>query len=198
MTAGSGIYGGRKIRQGTVVSDKMEKTVVVAVQSNIRHRLYKKTIRRVKKFMAHDEQETAKMGDVVRIVERSPVSKRKRWAVIEVVQRAELPEVAPESIDLELLGEVKREEPEADVAAAAPPAAAAVAAADVTADEPPAEMEPVQMDAAPEATEAEALTHESAEAQEPEVPAREEAEVVQADAGPEATEPDPATEENAG
>jgi ribosomal protein uS17 len=66
MTAERGIYGGRKIRQGTVVSDKMEKTVVVAVQSNIRHRLYKKTIRRVKKFMAHDENETAKMGDVVR------------------------------------------------------------------------------------------------------------------------------------
>jgi small subunit ribosomal protein S17 len=185
VTADSGVYGGRKIRQGTVVSDKMEKTVVVAVQSNIRHRLYKKTIRRVKKFMAHDEQETAKMGDVVRIVEHSPVSKRKRWAVIEVVQRAELPEVAPGSIDLELLGEVKREEPEAEETAAAPAAAVA-------------EMEPVQMDAAPEATEAEALTHESAEVGEPEVPAREEAEVVQADAGPEATEPDPATEENAG
>jgi small subunit ribosomal protein S17 len=181
VTSESGIYGGRKIRQGTVVSDKMEKTVVVSVQSNIRHRLYKKTIRREKKFMAHDEQGTAKMGDVVRIVEHSPISKRKRWAVIEVLQRAELPEVAPGSIDLELLGEVKREEPAAEVAPIAAPAAVA-------------EMEPVQMDAAPEATEPEAETPESVQPEEPVVPPMEEEEVVQADAGPEATEPEGAAE----
>ncbi len=123
MTAGKGIYGGRKTREGTVVSDKMENTVVVAVQTSRRHPLYKKTIRRVRKFMAHDESGETKLGDVVRIVEISPVSKHKRWGVIEVLEKAELPEVAPESIDLEIIGEVKPEvEEEAPVEA---PSAAA-------------------------------------------------------------------------
>ncbi len=173
MTAETNIYGGRKIRQGTVVSDKMDKTVVVAVQSNIRHRLYKKTIRREKKFMAHDEKETAKLGDVVRIVEHSPLSRHKRWAVIEVVQRAELPEVAPGSIDLELIGEVKRETPE-------PEAVATPKAEAPTPEAPIAEIETVLESAAPEATDtmADVDSAESVEAAEPEVPAAEEAEVV--------------------
>jgi small subunit ribosomal protein S17 len=172
-----GIYGRRKARDGVVVSDKMEKTIVVAVQSNIRHKIYKKTIRRVKKFMAHDEDGQAKMGDLVRIAEAAPISKRKRWTLVQVLETAELPEVAPESIDLDIIGEVKREEPEAPVA-------------DAPAAVPVAEMEPVQMDAAPEATEPEAETAESVQAEEPEVPAIDDAEVVQADAGPEATEPE--------
>jgi len=219
MTTETGMYGGRKIRQGTVVSDKMDKTVVVAVQSNIRHRLYKKTIRREKKFMAHDENETAKMGDVVRIVERSPVSRHKRWAVIEVVQRAELPDLAPGQIDLELIGEVKREAPEPE--AVASPAAEAAAAPEVTAeaeaaappkvtaepeaeeaaevaaeDEPAAsldEIEPVLEDAAPEALDvmADIDSAESVQPEEPEVPPAEEAEVVMVDAS-EALEVPPA------
>ena len=127
MTAGKGLFGGRRVLEGTVVSDKSEKTVVVAVNSSGRHPLYKKIVRRVRKFMAHDDELNAHMGDVVRIVESRPVSKRKRWRVIEVLSRADLPEVAAESIDLELLGEVKpEEEPTEDVAGVA------------TADEPQA------------------------------------------------------------
>ena len=126
MTADAGLYGGRKTREGTVVSDKMENTVVVAVQTSRRHPLYKKTIRRVHKFMAHDASGDTRLGDVVRIVEISPVSKRKRWGVVEVLKRAELPELAPGSIDLEIIGEVKAETPEEEVPAVA------VAAEDVT------------------------------------------------------------------
>ena len=113
-----------KVREGTVVSDKMQKTIVVAIESNFRHRLYKKTVRRVRRFMVHDEQEGAKLGDRVRIVETSPVSRRKRWRLLDVLVKAELPEVAPESIDLDLLGEVKPEEPEVAEATAKPEAPA--------------------------------------------------------------------------
>lgn len=72
---------------GRVVSDKMQKTVVVAVDSVHRHRLYHKRITRTSKFMAHDEYEQCKPGDVVRIEETRPMSKRKRWIVREIVER---------------------------------------------------------------------------------------------------------------
>ena len=117
----SGLRG--KVRDGTVVSDKMQKTVVVAIEANFRHRLYKKTVRRVRRLLAHDEREEAQLGDRVRIVETSPVSRRKRWRLLEVLVKADLPEVAPESIDLELIGEVKAEEPEVEEAAAVEPEA---------------------------------------------------------------------------
>ena len=110
----SGLRG--KVRDGTVVSNKMQKTVVVAVEANFRHRLYKKTVRRVRRLMAHDEAEVARLGDRVRIIEAAPISRHKRWRLLEVLTRADLPEVAPESIDLELLGEVKPEEPEIEEA----------------------------------------------------------------------------------
>src|SRR5262245_38428944 len=84
----------------------MEKTVVVAVHSAIRHPIYKKTIRRVRKYMAHDEEEVAKMGDRVRIVEAAPISKRKRWTVAEVISHVELAEIAPEAIDSTLIEEL--------------------------------------------------------------------------------------------
>src|SRR3989442_15376304 len=96
-------FGGRKVREGTVVSDKMQKTVLVAVEEHLRHPLYKKRVRRLRRFMAHDPAENSRMGDRVRIIEAAPISKRKRWRVVEVLERAELPEVAAESIDLDLL-----------------------------------------------------------------------------------------------
>ncbi len=114
-----GSFGGRKIREGTVVSDKMDKTVVVAVESRVRHPLYKKTVRRLHRHMAHDETNDAKLGDVVRIVEARPYSRRKRWRLAEVLVRAERPEVAAREIDLELLGEVKSEKEEEEAAAPA-------------------------------------------------------------------------------
>ncbi len=81
--------GMRKVRVGTVVSDRMDKTVVVAVERTIRHPLYKRTIKRTTKFMAHDEENQAKVGDKVRLMETRPLSKRKRWRVVEIVERAE-------------------------------------------------------------------------------------------------------------
>jgi small subunit ribosomal protein S17 len=112
----------------------MQKTVLVAVEANFRHRLYKKTVRRVRRLMAHDESEDAQMGDRVRIVEASPISRHKRWRVVQVLSQAQLPDVAPESIDLELLGEVKREETVEAMAAPAVNGASDVAAAVVDAE----------------------------------------------------------------
>jgi small subunit ribosomal protein S17 len=78
----------RKVLSGVVVSDKMQKTVVVSVETSMRHPLYGKVIRKSKKYMAHDEQETCHEGDVVRIEESRPLSRKKRWKVVEVVRRA--------------------------------------------------------------------------------------------------------------
>jgi small subunit ribosomal protein S17 len=205
MTAGQGVYGGRKVREGTVVSDKMTQTVVVAVHSAIRHPLYKKTIRRVRKYMAHDEEEKAKIGDRVRIVEAAPISKHKRWRVAEVLSHGEVPELAPEAIDATLVEDLAAPLPQPTTAAAAEPvpedagAPAEAEAAEPAAVEPEEspdeapieEMAVVQADAGPEALETpeETLSEEAVELGEPEVPAIEEAEVVQADAPPEALEP---------
>lgn len=78
----------RKTLDGVVVSDKMQKTVVVEVISSRRHPIYSKVIRRTTKYMAHDEKETCQVGDMVRIEESRPMSRRKRWKVIEVSRRA--------------------------------------------------------------------------------------------------------------
>jgi small subunit ribosomal protein S17 len=78
----------RKVRQGIVVSDKMEKTVLVKIEQVYRHPDYKKTIRRSSKLAAHDETNEAHIGDTVRIMETRPLSKSKRWRVIEIVERA--------------------------------------------------------------------------------------------------------------
>ncbi len=75
--------------RGVVVSDKMDQSVVVAVERRVRHELYGKIQRRTSKFMAHDPANEAKMGDIVTIVASRPLSRRKRWAVIRVVQRAQ-------------------------------------------------------------------------------------------------------------
>ncbi len=80
--------GRRKIREGTVVRDLMDKTVVVEVERLVRHRLYKRVLRRASRFNAHDEQNECVVGDRVRIVETRPLSKTKRWRVISVVEKA--------------------------------------------------------------------------------------------------------------
>jgi small subunit ribosomal protein S17 len=80
--------GSRKIRVGTVVSDKMDKTVVVAVERRVSHPLYGKQVVRTKKYHAHDEENAARPGDVVRIMETRPLSKTKRWRVLEIIERA--------------------------------------------------------------------------------------------------------------
>ncbi|HIE12552.1 MAG TPA: 30S ribosomal protein S17 [Desulfotomaculum sp.] len=77
----------RKVRVGRVVSDKMDKTVVVAVESLVRHPLYQRTIRRTKKVKAHDAENACQVGDKVRIMEVRPLSKEKCWRVVEIVER---------------------------------------------------------------------------------------------------------------
>ncbi|HEY7478423.1 MAG TPA: 30S ribosomal protein S17 [Actinomycetota bacterium] len=79
----------RKVRTGVVVSDAMDKTVLVRVDRKVRHPLYGKTVRRSSKFAAHDEQNDAHVGDTVRLMETRPLSKTKRWRVVEVVERAQ-------------------------------------------------------------------------------------------------------------
>lgn len=78
----------RKSRTGIVVSDKMEKTVVVAIERRVPHPIYGKMITRTKRLKAHDEENSAKVGDTVRIVETRPLSKDKRWRLVEIVDRA--------------------------------------------------------------------------------------------------------------
>jgi small subunit ribosomal protein S17 len=78
----------RKTRQGLVVSDKMDKTVVVAIERRVPHPVYGKMVTKTKRLKAHDEQNSAKVGDTVRIVETRPLSKDKRWRLLEIVERA--------------------------------------------------------------------------------------------------------------
>ena len=80
--------GARKVREGYVVSDKMEKTVVVAIERRVPHPVYGKMVTRTKRLKAHDEENSAKVGDTVRIVETRPLSKDKRWRVVEIIGRA--------------------------------------------------------------------------------------------------------------
>ena len=78
----------RKTRVGVVVSDKMDKTVVVAVEDRVQHPLYRKTIRRTRKYNAHDEANACGVGDRVRLMETRPLSATKRWRVIEIIEKA--------------------------------------------------------------------------------------------------------------
>lgn len=93
----------QKVRIGVVVSDKMQKTVVVAVESTKRHRLYKKILRRTKRFKAHDEHNECHLGDQVRIIETRPLSKEKRWRVAEILVRGNVADVQPRAIGAEIL-----------------------------------------------------------------------------------------------
>ena len=90
--------GKHKVRQGRVISDKMDKTVVVAVEVLEHHPLYHKTLKKAVKYKAHDENKTSKVGDVVKIIETRPLSHEKRWRVAEVVIKAEVVEVKPAEI----------------------------------------------------------------------------------------------------
>ncbi|MFI6320818.1 30S ribosomal protein S17 [Nonomuraea sp. NPDC050556] len=78
----------RKVREGLVVSDKMDKTVVVAVEDRVKHRLYGKVIRRTTKYKAHDESNACGVGDRVLLMETRPLSATKRWRVVEILEKA--------------------------------------------------------------------------------------------------------------
>jgi len=88
----------RKTRIGHIVGDKMDKTVVVAVETMKRHPLYKKTFRRVVKYKAHDKDNRCRIGDKVKIVETRPLSREKRWRVDEIITRQEIVEVKPQEV----------------------------------------------------------------------------------------------------
>jgi small subunit ribosomal protein S17 len=85
----------RKVREGLVVSDKMDKTVVVAVETRKVHPLYKKAIRVTKKYKAHDENNNCKVGDKVKIIETRPLSREKRWRVMEIMPKREVAATKP-------------------------------------------------------------------------------------------------------
>ena len=94
-------YERRKIRVGRVVSDKMDKTVVVVYEWSHPHPIYRKSVRRQTRFYAHDEENLCKLGDTVRIIESRPYSKSKRWKVAEILSSIEIAEVQPEEIQID-------------------------------------------------------------------------------------------------
>ena len=94
-------YERRKVRIGRVVSDKMDKPVIVAYGWSSPHPIYKKAVRRETRFMTHDPENQAKLGDVVRIVESRPISKTKRWRLAEILSSREIAELQPEEIQVD-------------------------------------------------------------------------------------------------
>ena len=98
----------RKQRTGVVVSHHGDKTVIVSIERASRHRLYRKVIRRTRRYHVHDEDNAATNGDLVRIEECRPISRTKRWRLVEVLTEREVADVAPESIDEALVSDVQR------------------------------------------------------------------------------------------
>lgn len=96
-----------KLQTGIVVSNKMDKTVVVRIDRSKRHRLYGKTLRVTQRYKAHDELNECRLGDVVKIAETRPLSREKRWRVVEVVTKGDVAEVAPREIGASLLEETR-------------------------------------------------------------------------------------------
>ena len=91
-----------RVMQGTVVSDKMDKTIVVAVERRKKHRLYHKVLASTVRFKAHDESNECNLGDVVRIIESRPLSREKRWRLQQIVSRGDVAEIQPSMIGREL------------------------------------------------------------------------------------------------
>jgi small subunit ribosomal protein S17 len=154
----------RKSRVGTVVSDKNDKTVIVSVARAKRHRLYHKVIRSTKRYQVHDPDNRATTGDMVRIEECRPISKLKRWQLVEVLTERDVAEVAAAEIDRSLVQEVQRSAAHTADAESADgrPAAAALA---------PTVIAPAAATAAPAEAPAEVTASEAATAAAPEAPA---------------------------
>jgi len=152
---GDGRVVNRKARTGTVVSDRGDQTIIVAIERAAPHRLYHKVIRRTKRYPVHDPQNAASVGDVVRIEECRPISKTKRWRLVAIVQEREVAQVRAEAIDSALVTEVQRSaahatEPVPGPAAPEAPAASAEAVApadpEPQAAQPPAAEAPAASD----------------------------------------------------
>ena len=172
----------RKARVGTVVSDINDQTVVVEVERASRHRIYRKVIRRTKRYHVHDEQNAATRGDLVRIEECRPISKLKRWRLVEVLTERAVAEVAPEAIGQEVVDEVQRsaaraaeESAEAESVASGEAPAVEAASEEAPAAEAASEAAPAAEAVSEEAPAAEAASEEApaAEAASEEAPAAE-------------------------
>ena len=187
----------RKVRVGRVVSDKMDKTVVVYIERRRSHRLYKKSIQVRKRYVAHDPENEAKLGDLVQLIESRPISKTKRWRVAEIIERGDVAEVQPDDIklaeDVQVAQKLAGEEQEAALAAANAAVAVAKEAAAVAAvEEAAAAIVAEEAAAVAAAAAAEAVAAEPEATVEPEAVAEPEA-VVEAE--PEAkVEPEAAAE----
>ncbi len=142
----------RKQRTGVVVSDHMNKTVVVRVERTVRHPRYKKVLRRRKQFKAHDETDVCRLGDTVLIEECRPLSKHKQWRVVQILKRHEVAEIQPREIEAPPIEEATPESEATTSAAAAETATepSAAEAADESVAAPTAAAEPATPDAAPE------------------------------------------------
>jgi small subunit ribosomal protein S17 len=152
--------GRRKTLIGVVVSNKMDKTAVVSVERRHPHPLYRKIIRTTKRYKAHDPNNAANLGDVVRLEETRPLSKEKRWRIVETLTRGNVADIAPREIGVPV--EPAAETPAAPAASAAPAAAPAATAVAEPVAEAPAE-EPAAEAPAEEAPAAEAATEETAD-----------------------------------
>ena len=109
----------RKVRTGRVVSDKMDKTIVVAVQWSQRNRLYGKPMRRITKFYAHDATNDCSVGDLVQIEETRPISRQKNWRVVDVLERREVAEIRPMELDREFMeSQMRRQEADTEAESA--------------------------------------------------------------------------------
>jgi len=117
----------RKKRVGHVISNKMNQTAIVVVETRRPHRLYKRIVKQISKFMAHDEKNECQIGDTVQIMEHRPISKEKRWIVTEIISRKEVVEVLetdieiskakPEQVEVKAKAEIEVTEPEAEAVA---------------------------------------------------------------------------------
>lgn len=180
-------YERRKVRVGKVVSDKMDKTVVVVVGWRRPHRVYQKPVRRETRFMAHDPQNLCKIGDTVRIRECRPISKTKRWRIEEILQREDIAEIQPGDITTPAVAEDAAPAPDPQ-----PTAAAIDAKVAVEPDDPPVDVAPVadaEQAEIQDATPAENQTDAPKAEVQTETPAENQADAPSADA-PE-TEPQP-------
>jgi small subunit ribosomal protein S17 len=129
----------RKARVGTVVSDINDQTVVVEIERASRHRIYRKVIRKTKRYHVHDPNNEATRGDFVRIEECRPISKLKRWRLVEVLTERAVADVAPEAIGQEVVDELQRSATRAAEEAAETAGLAMEAPAEAAAEEPAAE-----------------------------------------------------------
>jgi small subunit ribosomal protein S17 len=125
-----------KLQTGVVVGNKMDKTVIVRIDRQKRHRLYGKTMRVTQRYKAHDERNECNLGDVVKIAETRPLSREKRWRVVEIVTKGDVAEVAPREIGANIIEETR--EAAAAEAEAAAPGAEAADEAEAVAEEAPA------------------------------------------------------------